>query len=621
MQKILFTLGFLILALLSFSQEWVIREFGPCPNDKTYGICVGNGRNDGLNRVYVTTRGEPTDAGIYEWTYQGNAWVMTATVATGLKNLITIDLGKGRNDNVNRLYAVEWGGATSRVFEYSWNGSAWVSSLVETTTKPMLSVMVGDGRGDGITRVYVDGWIIHREYTWNGTTWNKFNISLGHGTEGPIAIGDGHNDGSTRYYVSGNHVKEYHWNGTGFLDSTSISTLDKWPETVIVTELRNDGLNRLLTQDNGGTFEYSWNGTTWLQQKISGRFGRSFLFGARPKSDAQLYIYNTDVDSAFREYRFNSQTQSYDFTNIDAATGATALIDVADGRNDDTIRLYTPKYVNGKIYELTNVTPYVLQIPPEISGENMICPESSVVLSTGVYETYQWYRRYYGSSETLPIDGAESQQLVADYYNFAASYISVEVSYNGSSYMSEEFFVDGYAFLLPTVETSGEFTIGNNGETIICEGDQVTFTLSNPYTTNIVWYRNSEPIPGETGQQLVVTTPGLYYVEGAPAQCPAFIQGPGVVLEVVYCDPNQISNGSNNRSLSVYPNPAGELLYVSSEIDPEGTRYYIIDQLGRVLISSGLQKDASIDVSKLHPGVYYLQLRGGIHGSLRFVKR
>ena len=286
MQKILFTLGFLILALLSFSQEWVIREFGPCPNDKTYGICVGNGRNDGLNRVYVTTRGEPTDAGIYEWTYQGNAWVMTATVATGLKNLITIDLGKGRNDNVNRLYAVEWGGATSRVFEFSWNGSAWVSSLVETTTKPMLSVMVGDGRGDGITRVYVDGWIIHREYTWNGTTWNKFNISLGHGTEGPIAIGDGHNDGSTRYYVSGNHVKEYHWNGTGFLDSTSISTLDKWPETVIVTELRNDGLNRLLTQDNGGTFEYSWNGTTWLQQKISGRFGRSFLFGARPKSDA-----------------------------------------------------------------------------------------------------------------------------------------------------------------------------------------------------------------------------------------------------------------------------------------------------------------------------------------------
>ncbi|MBP7076884.1 MAG: T9SS type A sorting domain-containing protein [Bacteroidales bacterium] len=616
----IFALFLLFLASPVFCQQWIVREVGTCPNDKTYGICVGNGRNDGINRIYVTTRGEPSDAAIYEWTWSGTTWVMTSTIATGLKNLITIAVGEGRNDNVNRLYAVEWGGTTSRVFEYSWNGTAWVSSLIQTTAKPMLSVTIGDARGDGTTRVYVDGWIIHREYTWNGSGWNIHNVSLGHGTEGPTTIAKGRNDGQVRYYVSGNHVKEYTWTGAGYTDSTSISAADGWPETVIVTDLRNDHQNRVLTQDNSGIYEYTWNGTVWLQNKISGRFGRSFLFGARPKSDCKLYIYSTDVDSAFREYRFNEQTQVYNFSTIDAATGATALVDAGDGRNDDTIRIYTPRYANGKIYEITNVQPYVLEIPPEITGNTMLCPESSGEVSTGIYETYQWYRRYYGSSETLPIEGAVNQNLTIDYYNFAACYLSVEVGYNGESYLSEEFFVDGYTFLPPTIETTGEFTIGTNGETIICEGDEVVFTLNNPYTINIIWYKNGEMIQGEHSQQLTVNSPGLYYVEGAPDECPDYIQGPGVVMEVVFCDPNSIFTGTHSGGVTLYPNPASDILYVLIPEPSDEISFAINDVSGRSILSGKLNSKTTIELSGVVPGLYYLKLGKGSNTIYKFIK-
>ncbi len=37
------------------AQEWTVTEMGIWPNDKTYGVCVGNVHNDDIERVYATT--------------------------------------------------------------------------------------------------------------------------------------------------------------------------------------------------------------------------------------------------------------------------------------------------------------------------------------------------------------------------------------------------------------------------------------------------------------------------------------------------------------------------------------------------------------------------------------
>lgn len=604
--KLLFLGLILLQAMLVFSQEWTVTEIGICPNDKTYGICLGNGHNDGTNRIYVSTRGEATDGAIYEWTWNGSNWQMTATVGTGLRNLVTITIGDARNDGVTRLYAVEWGGTSSNIYEYTWSGSAWNRLTVASPAKPMLSVVIGDARGDGIDRLYVGGYVIQREYYWNGSTWSYTDISTAHGTEGPVYFGVGRNDGKIRYYTPGNHVKEFSWNGSAWADSSSVSTSLGWPETVAISDGRNDGVNRIYTQDNSGTHEITRNGDSWTINTINAQSGRSFLFSAKTKSDGKNYIYNTSIAVPMREYKYNSVTSLYEYSTIDAATGATALIDVGSGRNDNVVRLYTPGYTSGKIYEITNTSPFILDVPPVISGDDMLCPDGSGLLTSGIYDTYQWFRRYFGSTDTEAISNETGQSLSMGFYDYAASYISVKVGLSGHFYMSDEFFVDGYAFVPATVESTGEYTVGTNGEFVLCEGDEMYFTLSDPYNIGIVWYKDGSPIPGQSGQSLTVTEPGTYYVEGAPAVCPDYVQGPGVSLLVVPCEPISVEEYGISSFTSLYPNPAGDFTKVSPYAKFAGQTYKISDNAGRLICTGKCEADGKIDCSKLKHGVYFI---------------
>ena len=195
-----------------------------------------------------------------------------------------------------------------------------------------------------------------------------------------------------------------------------------------------------------------------------------------------------------------------------------------------------------------------------------------------------------------------------DFYNYAASYLSVEVTYGGDTYTSAEFFVDGYAFLSPTVTSSGDFTIGSGGESVLCEGDVMYFTLNDPYNTNIVWYKDGIPIPGQSGQTLTVTEPGEYYVDGAPAQCPNYIQGPGVGLTVVACEPIKVPSLRENNKIAFYPNPVSDKLNFYQNNSMKNVGYILLDNSGRQVKSGKIGDAASIDFSDIKNGIYFLQL-------------
>lgn len=246
---------------------------------------------------------------------------------------------------------------------------------------------------------------------------------------------------------------------------------------------------------------------------------------------------------------------------------------------------------------------------PTIIGNAIICPDDSTVLTTQPYDTYQWFQRFYGSSTITPIPGANSQTLTVDYYNYAASYLSVEVTMGPNDYTSPEFFVDGYVFAGMTVMSTGNYTTGPNGEFVLCQGDTMYFEVMMPYNTNITWIRDGNPIPGANGVVLVVTEPGNYFVTGAPADCPNFITNPGVVLEVIDCS-NGINDPAHASPITTFPNPATDVVELSNL--KANTSYVLLNSLGQnIREGKTLSSEMKMNVSDLAEGVYFLKMSNG----------
>lgn len=249
---------------------------------------------------------------------------------------------------------------------------------------------------------------------------------------------------------------------------------------------------------------------------------------------------------------------------------------------------------------------------PTIEGDTILCPGDSSVLKTQPYDAYQWYRREWGSNDTVPIPGATGQSFTVTEAD-VLSYISVEVTLGGCTERSPEVLIDAWAFLLPVVIHSGNYDFDPNTMTFsICAGDTMFLTLSNPYDTNITWYRDGVPIPGETSQTLAVTTGGVYGVTGAPAICPNYVQSPGVdiAVEVDVCSATEELPPAV-PSVQLWPNPSNGAVRLSWD-KPSPLRWRLVDALGRTLEQGGSSMtthELDLDLTPWPAGVYFIEIR------------
>lgn len=250
------------------------------------------------------------------------------------------------------------------------------------------------------------------------------------------------------------------------------------------------------------------------------------------------------------------------------------------------------------------------QLSPTIFGDDMLCPEGTGVVATQLFDSYQWHIRYFGSANTDPIVGATSQTLTMDYYTYAASYVSVVVTSGPQADTSAEFFVDGWAFAGMTVMSEGDFTIGPNGEAVICEGDTMYFTVMQPYDTNIQWYESGQPIAGANSTVLTVTEAGTYTVEGAPAVCPNYMNNPGVALDVLV--ENCSGAGLTDPDLptaQLFPVPAQGELNVKNEAQLIRA-ISITNQLGQHIYASEPNAfSSSVSTENFQSGYYFITIR------------
>ncbi len=173
MSKLFSIIKITLLGITLLSGRWLKTQVGGgSALGRASQLVITEGRNDDTNRLYVAGWNR-----LYEFTFRNNTWV---PYDIGLTLGWGVCAGEGRNDGVKRIYATftvtgpQYGG----VYEYTWDGSSWQRATVATfPSSPHSSaghaVALGPARNDGINRIYSCDGNNDRTFEsyWNGTTW------------------------------------------------------------------------------------------------------------------------------------------------------------------------------------------------------------------------------------------------------------------------------------------------------------------------------------------------------------------------------------------------------------------------------------------------------------------
>ncbi|MCO6484720.1 MAG: hypothetical protein J5I41_02975 [Saprospiraceae bacterium] len=252
-------------------------------------------------------------------------------------------------------------------------------------------------------------------------------------------------------------------------------------------------------------------------------------------------------------------------------------------------------------------------LQPTLEGNPVLCPFESGQLSTQSFDTYQWYRIAWGGSEAEPISGAMDSFLIITESDIL-SRVFVTVTSDTCTANSDTVLVDGWAFLLPVVQHTGEYQFDPVEEHfIVCLGDTMFLELQLPYTVNITWYRDGVPLEGVNGTILAVTEEGGYTVSGAPEVCPNYIQPLGLVLDVVTEDCHSATDPEvPGEGWTLYPNPSTGHFRVEGPGMPLEGAWALYDALGRQIWRSQASGEDLVlgDNVFLPSGMYHMTWLG-----------
>lgn len=257
---------------------------------------------------------------------------------------------------------------------------------------------------------------------------------------------------------------------------------------------------------------------------------------------------------------------------------------------------------------------------PVIAGDIMLCPYTdgtAAITNDMEYDTYQWYYKYwFTEDEYTAIDGATEASFTYDWYTYDQALLKVVVTLDGETYESNTIQIDSYNWASITFGMTFSDDVVPNDETfsyMICDESTITCTLSEPYDSSIQWYRDGEAIEGANEITYVITEPGSYYVEAAPAVCPNAVSNTMTAPVLVVMNPDcnlGIYDPEFNNNITLYPNPTSDILNVMLPDNTEAQNYTIFDVTGKTLLQGVFSTSNSIDVSSLTAGTYIIKLTG-----------
>lgn len=257
---------------------------------------------------------------------------------------------------------------------------------------------------------------------------------------------------------------------------------------------------------------------------------------------------------------------------------------------------------------------------PQISGDLLICPWTNGTLSVTnqTYDTYQWYSKFWGSEyDYVAIPDANQASFTYDWYTYGDKLFKVIVTLDSVTYESDETPIESHNWSGMSFETEFNDSIrfdSNTESFLLCEGGSFPIVLNSPWTENIKWFRNGEPIEGANQTSYTITEPGIYFIEAAPTMCPDNIESSANLPFVVETD-EECNLGVHNPALDggvfLYPNPVNEKLFIHLKDGLFIDNYTIIDVTGKVLVNESNKTseiESKIDVSYLSSGSYLLKV-------------
>lgn len=189
-----------------------------------------------------------------------------------------------------------------------------------------------------------------------------------------------------------------------------------------------------------------------------------------------------------------------------------------------------------------------------------LCPFRSDTLFTETADSYQWFRN------GAPVNNNNLPYLVVSNPADVNASILVVQTINGCSESSSPVTVSGIT--LPTM------TIAVDGATsgTACLGDTVNLSINSGQSEGIIWFRNGNPIAGQTGTSINIVQAGNYSATGAIAACPANTQfSTGVILTFTNAPVPQIFEDQAAGTLSTNVNAVSYQWFENGAPIPSGT--------------------------------------------------
>jgi len=264
-----------------------------------------------------------------------------------------------------------------------------------------------------------------------------------------------------------------------------------------------------------------------------------------------------DDESGIAVDRFGNAYVGGDFEIANLPVGSDTLTLTS---TDETT--FVAKFNCGAVH-VCNLAPPVLTI-----GNSSICAgDSSQICAPNGYSSYVW-----NSGQTTP----------CFYSNQAGSYF-VGVTYGNNC----------QSFSAPvslTVDTPAQINIQVSHDTLSVAGG-----------TNIQWFLNGNPIPGDTSALIVYTKSGIYTVQEANLNGCTTLSNPLAISDIKFL---------NTDAVTIYPNPSTGSWHLTCPTNLAGMPYTVYDSKGAIIYQSIITTTQSEIDLNVPDGIYFLRMQG-----------
>jgi hypothetical protein len=170
-----------------------------------------------------------------------------------------------------------------------------------------------------------------------------------------------------------------------------------------------------------------------------------------------------------------------------------------------------------------------------------------------------------------------------------------------------------YVGLTPPVTSTTTASATNNSP--VCPGQNVNLSATSSSSTTFNWtgpLNYTSTLQNSLLANVTLSMAGTYYVAVTSGTCPVLA---GTYVSISPCT-QLADNNLNLNTISVYPNPFNNELKINGTTD-----IFIYDLLGKLILSTNVTEEKTIDTHSFLPGIYFVSYKeNGRSNTVKLIK-